>query len=529
MYEHHFGLDARPFSIAPDPRYLFPSARHREALAHLLYGVHDRGGLVVLTGEVGTGKTLITRTLVEQLPADVDLALVLNPKVTVLEFLLVIYSELKIELPPRSYSTQALIHGLNAYLLEAYGRGRHTVILVDEAQLLSAPVLEQVRLLTNLETTREKLLQIILVGQPELRQMLGRSDLRQVSQRVTARYHLRPLGFAATRQYVAHRCRVAGARQALFSLPAQWLIHRGSRGIPRLINVFCDRALLGSYAHKRARVGVVQAARAIREVNGLEPRGRRWAAATVGALLAAALGVSFLSGVHEPWLAATPPAKAHPVAVETAREVPPPEPVLTEWLQQSEAALAPALRELFGLWQTVTPQDGPESACERALDVGLRCFYRQAGWADLRRKNLPAILELSGGAGVAYRVLLRRIDGEIALLSVGGRQHAFPLSEVDPLWDGSYLVLWRPPAIGREVLLPGNRGVAIDWLAHRLARIDGGDGPATGGQVYDRLLQERVRAFQRAQELEVDGIVGENTLIHLMAAAPEAGTPRLQD
>ncbi|RFA31692.1 ExeA family protein [Alkalilimnicola ehrlichii] len=216
MYERHFGLTERPFSIAPDPRYLYLSPRHRDALAHLHYGISERGGFVVLTGEVGTGKTLIARSLVGQLPPEVDLALVLNPNLTVREFLFVILNELNIALPKRTRSIQALVDALNRYLLDNYARGRHTVILVDEAHCLNSLVLEQVRLLTNLETTREKLLQIILVGQPELRDLLARRDLRQVSQRVTARFHLTPLTAAETHAYIQHRLQVAGGNTHLF-------------------------------------------------------------------------------------------------------------------------------------------------------------------------------------------------------------------------------------------------------------------------------------------------------------------------
>lgn len=273
MYETHFGFRERPFSISPDPRYLYLSPRHKEALAHLLFGITERGGFVQLTGEVGTGKTLLARTMLEQLPDDVDVALILNPSVTVREFLVAICEELGIPLPKRHYSAQALVDSLTKYLLDAYARGRHTVVLVDEAQNLSPTVIEQVRLLTNLETTREKLMQIILVGQPELRAVLSRPDLRQVSQRITARYHLNPLSRSETAKYLEHRLRIGGVDRMLFSKAAIRAIRRQSGGVPRLINVIADRSLLGAYAKGKAEVDAITAWRAAREVAG---KRRRW-------------------------------------------------------------------------------------------------------------------------------------------------------------------------------------------------------------------------------------------------------------
>ena len=254
MYLKHFNLTERPFSITPDPRFLYMSARHREALAHLLYGLGEGGGFVQLTGEVGTGKTTICRCLLEQVPDNVDLALVLNPKVTAAELIATVCDELGIEYPAGTTSIKTLTDLLNRYLLDAYARGRRTVLLIDEAQNLSADVLEQVRLLTNLETAKQKLLQIILIGQPELRDLLSREDLRQLAQRITGRYHLEPLSRDETAQYIEHRLRVAGALGEVFDSSAKREVFRLTEGVPRLINVICDRALLGAYSRETRRV-----------------------------------------------------------------------------------------------------------------------------------------------------------------------------------------------------------------------------------------------------------------------------------
>ena len=248
LYCEHFQLEETPFSISPDPRFVYMSERHREALAHLLYGLVEGGGFVQLTGEVGTGKTTICRTLLCQLPDNVDVALIFNPKVTVPELLQSICEELRIALPENLTSTKALVDLLYTYLLEANGIGRRTVLIIDEAQNLSSEVLEQVRLLTNLETNDNKLLQVFLIGQPELRELLARDDLRQLAQRVTARYHLKPLTRAETAQYIGHRLSVAGCRRTLFTARALRLVYRLTGGVPRLLNSLCDRALLGAYA-----------------------------------------------------------------------------------------------------------------------------------------------------------------------------------------------------------------------------------------------------------------------------------------
>lgn len=268
MYTEYFGFTEPPFSITPDPRYLYLSGRHREALAHLVYGVGESGGFVQLTGEVGTGKTTVIRVLMEQLPDNVDAAVVLNPRMTVPELLASICDELRVAYEPADRSPKTLIDRLNAYLLDAHARGRRTVLIIDEAQDLSPEVLEQVRLLTNLETARHKLLQIFLIGQPELKSLLSRNDLRQVAQRITARYHLTPLSRYETGEYIRHRLRIAGQPECMFTESAFILIHRLSAGIPRLINIICDRSLLGAYSRHLKEVDSRVVKRATREVMG---------------------------------------------------------------------------------------------------------------------------------------------------------------------------------------------------------------------------------------------------------------------
>src|SRR3974377_658257 len=267
MYLSFFGLNEKPFAITPDPRYLFLSERHAEALAHLLYGINEAGGFVQLTGEVGTGKTTIVRSLLAETPKNAEIALILNPKMTAPEFLLTICEELGIGVPDSALgSLKDLVDILSEYLLRAHAAGHRVVLVVDEAQNLSPEVLEQVRLLTNLETNTQKLLQIILIGQPELRELLARNELRQLAQRITGRYHLDPLPREETSAYVRHRLRVAGATNEICTPGALREVHRLAQGIPRIINVICDRALLGAYTKDVHRVTGSLVRRAASEV-----------------------------------------------------------------------------------------------------------------------------------------------------------------------------------------------------------------------------------------------------------------------
>lgn len=296
VYLNYFGLSEASFSITPDPQYLFLSEQHREALAHLLYGAGENGGFVMLTGEVGTGKTTICRAFLEQTPVEVDVALVLNPAMTAIELMHAICQEFGLAVPAANVSIKGLVDRLNAFLLDAHARGRHPVLMIDEAQNLCPRVLEQVRLLTNLETSKHKLLQIFLIGQPELREVLASPELRQLNQRITARFHLSPLSARETAAYVDHRIAIAGVERPLFTAAALREVYRRSRGVPRLINLICDRSLLGAAVTRRMQVSPAIVRRAARELLGAPrpaPKGRRRSpiiASAAAAVLALAVG-----------------------------------------------------------------------------------------------------------------------------------------------------------------------------------------------------------------------------------------------
>jgi general secretion pathway protein A len=538
MYAAYFGLREPPFSITPDPRYLYLGDRYREALACLLYGIGEGGGFVQLTGEVGTGKTTLCRTLIEQVPPEVDVALVLNPVLTPLELVATVCDELAVVYPPGTTSLKVLVDALHRHLLEAHARGRRTVLIVDEAQRLAFDVLEQVRLLTNLETETTKLLQVILIGQPELIHLLDHPRLRQLAQRITARYHLLPLSLAESMAYIEHRLAVAGGEgggrkeDRLFTPAAVRQIHGLAGGVPRLLNVICDRALLGAYAMDRYQVGAATARRAGREVLGRSAGGgpaARWVGATAAVALAVA-GVWILSRLVEVPLPGSPRPGRPAVAASLASPPPAPPPVTLARLLSDPSGptdKTSAFARLYAAWQVEPPGGGGPLDCRQARGAGLGCLVRTGTWTRLRRFDLPAVLELVAPDGDRHYAALTALDGRHATLDIGGRPVTLPLAEVDPFWHGAFTLLWRPPALSGSLIAPGTRSRDVEWLRRRLAAVD--DGPADGPRrdFYDDELKARVVTFQRSRSLWPDGVVGEETLTHLTTAVPGPGIPRL--
>jgi general secretion pathway protein A len=531
MYTRFFGLTEKPFAITPDPRYLYLSERHAEALSHLLYGINDAGGFVQLTGEVGTGKTTTIRSLLGQLPENADVALILNPRVTPEEFLRSIAEELRVPLPAGAAgSVKAIVDALNAFLLDAHARGRRVVVIVDEAQQLAADVLEQVRLLTNLETATQKLLQIILVGQPELREVLARNDLRQVAQRITGRYHLDPMSPAETAAYVRHRLAVAGATNEVFSVAALRELHRRARGVPRLVNVIADRALLGAYTREEHTVSAALVRHAAAEIGGGRPASGwiQWTlagtAAVAALILCAALTLLFAGRGAAPERAAV----AAPVAAVTRPPAPPPPPTVSEFLAANarDTGTDAAFGHLFAIWQA--PFDlRAGRPCEQAAAAGLACFAGNGSFAQLRLLNRPAILSLVTGDGIEHQVVLAALGDATARLEAGGATLEADLLDLQRWWFGQYLLLWHPPAQLPHVIKPGMRGAAVRWLRQCLATARG-EAAKGGSDSYDRELGLEVEEFQRAHRLNVDGIAGEQTLVILDALSGAPGSPTLR-
>jgi general secretion pathway protein A len=549
MYTSFFGLQEKPFAITPDPRYLYLSERHAEALAHLLYGINEAGGFIQLTGEVGTGKTTVIRSLLERLPGHAEVALILNPRITPAEFLLTICEELHLQVSDGGRaSTKTLMDLLGHYLLEAHARGRRVVLIVDEAQNLSFDTLEQVRLLTNLETATTKLLQIILIGQDELRMLLEQPDLRQLAQRITGRYHLSPLSRDETAGYVKHRMRVAGATAEAFTQRALREVHRVSGGIPRVINVVCDRALLGAFTREDHRLGSTYVRQAAAEVYGrpVPAPWLRWATiGVIGAALAlVAFGAWLLLAQREPQVTASnapQPAKAltadagtasrHVAAappVAAAPVAPTPPPPLDALLVQNanDTTTEAALGKLFARW-SATYAANKGRGCEQASAQGLECLFQKGSWAQLRTLDRPAILTLTDDVGRTHQVLLIALDDEKATIDLGGATREIPIAAISRYWFGDFLLLWRPPLAVAKALGPGMRGAEVRWLRENLRTVQGLPQAPRPSDVYDDELTRLVQDFQRTHRLNVDGVAGVQTQIVLDTVLNPAGSPTL--
>lgn len=438
MYQHYFGLTEAPFSIAPDPRYLYMSDKHREALAHLIYGVGDQGGFVLLTGEVGTGKTTVCRCLLQQVPDNVDVAFIIHPKLSSNQLLQSIYQELDIP-QQQGMTTLELVDGLNRYLLDAHSRGRNTILIIDEAQNLPVDILEQLRLLTNLETNEKKLLQLVLIGQPELNEVLDKPELRQLAQRVTARYHLEPLSRSEVTDYIRHRLAVAGCRQEVFPAASIRQIYQLTQGIPRLINLLCGRVLMGIYATNGQQATRAIIRRAAREVFPSR-KYRRWpsllrpALSAVIVLLVVALATVWWSQYD------AQPSTADNTANSAVTAT-----TLPGWqglLKQDSHALA--LQALYQDWQI------QQSLCDRGEQSaqGVYCYQQTIDAAQLQAMNSPAVIELVLANGDVRSVYVRGLRGEQIELLVSGQRFTLPLTELTALhWQRVSWLSRIPPSM----------------------------------------------------------------------------------
>ncbi len=541
MYQSYFGLAEAPFSIAPDPRYLFLSQRHQEALAHLLYGVSGEGGFVLLTGDVGAGKTTICRCLLDQIPESCDVAYIFNPKLTVDELLSTICVEFGIACPPGNASIKVFVDCLNEHLLAANARGRQAVLIIDEAQNLSADVLEQMRLLTNLETNQRKLLQIILLGQPELATMLARPELRQLAQRIVARYHLGPLTKTEVAAYVRHRLEVAGTTRQLVPASLMGRLYRLSGGVPRVINVICDRALLGAFVQGKERIDATTLAKAAREVlhqPGVR-RGRRQRALAVGLILVAGAGlVLLLSRLGQrDSIPPAPPTVAGP-AVDAAQSERPGASAGAavaadpDWPGEAQRSRSQELAyaALFRAWGLDYPGG---DACREAVRLGLRCRVARGGLDELRRLNRPAVLVMRNRRGQEFHAALTGLDDNGATLAMGPEARKLSLDALADRWSGHYTLLWRMPPDASETIRQGERGPAVAWLGRQLAQAQGRTVDAGTDPVFDEALVRQVKQFQLAEGLIPDGAVGPQTLVRLSGIAdktaprlvPQAGEP----
>lgn len=533
MYTEYFGLKDNPFSIVPDPRFLYMSEGHREALAHLVYGINNDSGFILLTGEVGTGKTLVCRCLLEQIPDNCETAFILNPKVTVTELLATICDEFGIDYPKDTESVKVFVAKISDYLLQIHERGRRAILIIEEAQNLSVDVLEQIRLLTNLETSHQKLLQIIMVGQPELLDLLARPALRQLSQRITARYHLGPLSKKEIPTYVRHRLSVAGlVRGELFPSSTMDVLFRLTGGVPRLINLICDRALLGAFVQGKEKVDRKTLSTAAREVSGKtsnRPMGRGtmlpWIAGGCLILLLAAIVAGYnlhyrikapLSPSPEtpssrPATTNNAPGSANPTTAKT------PDHTLVGTRDRAYEAL-------FLLWDMTYDPGDSRTMCEQARSQGVRCMEGKDTLDTLRTINKPAVLRLVDTKGGEYYATLISLDGDIGTYSMAGEKRTGTTKEIVERWSGDYLLLWRAPQGWKEDLRPNkSEGPVVAWLDKQLGRIQ--KRKSAGGQKksYDDDMVKQIREFQRKAGLTADGIVGPMTIIKIADVTGDGG------
>lgn len=554
MYYDFFGFREPPFSIAPDPRYLYLSDRHKEALAHLMYGVQGQGGFIVITGEVGTGKTTVSRCFIENVPDNVDIALILNPRLSARELLSSICDEL--EIPHEISATiKELVDLINQDLLKAHAAGRHKVLMIDEAQNLSAEVLEQLRLLTNLETAEKKLLQIVLLGQPELQEMLALPELRQLNQRVTARYHLDAIGREEVPAYLRYRLSVAGMRGDIFSQRAVNRLYRESQGIPRLINLISDRALLGAYAEGEHEITADHIRHAAKEVRGhsmgpAPSRSGRSADRSQYLIVAASILVAIIgtAWLFERWSLDSSALTAHSSAeplkgavervdeqeqeqVEETSGTLPEEPSGPGELAVPDQLLdsVSAFQLLFRIWgRDYQPAEAPV-ACDWASENGLGCLSRQGSRRSLEFLDRPAMLQLQDEAGNTGFVVLRHLSGDTAEVALPSGNQTVSFASIERHWFGEYRVLWRLPEYLTGDGFYSNGGGEQLWIGARM--MDLADRHSKSRAESDRVkrmnAEDQVRWYQALRGLTVDGIAGAMTIIQINNDL-ETSVPRLQ-
>ena len=524
---------------------MFMSTRHQEGLAHLLYGVNHGGGFVALTGEVGTGKTTLCHCLLQQLPENIDLALILNPKLNAIELLATVCDELRIAYDYKRQSLKSLTDALNQYLLGAHAHGRRTVLIIDEAQNLSLEVLEQIRLLTNLETSKTKLLQIILVGQPELKTLLNRRELRQLNQRITARYHLLPLSLAETRTYIRHRLMVCKGDPELFKDSAIKEIFRLSNGIPRVINIICHCALLGAYSSDVRAITPAIIKRAAKETLAETNNTPSQLLPLLALLVLSCLGgwlyvqnhrvisqpkhepATALAGKRPDMRAETPPisAKGSPNTIkhEQSNEIK----LFSAWINKPEFSLDAAIYTNLKLWGKAGSTD-QLSDCDHVQKVGLLCQFGKGNWKDILDFNRPTIMEFSLPGDIKRYALLTEIKAGQPVFRFD-HDNTFPLAEVLSFWDGYYLLIWQLPKPGVKVIVPGQTSVNVEWLRQQLTRVDGKEEETSNPKFFDEALKARVIKFQKTHHLTADGKVGLQTLFQFDNASGANGSPKLKD
>jgi len=574
MYNTYFGFTEKPFTISPNPRYLFMSEHHQEALAHMLYGMQGEGGVMVLTGEVGTGKTTICKRLLEQTPENTDVAYIINPKQSEIEMLASICDELHIPCSNQQ-SIKSLTDALNQYLLETHAKGRHTVLIIDEAQQLEISVLEQLRLLTNLETNEKKLLQIMLLGQPELIDILARKELRQLAQRITSRYHLTPLSKQDTHAYIDHRLEVAGCRQQKIFPPSIInQLFQQTGGVPRLINLIADRALLGAYALESKQVSKRILNQARLEVLGqpsnppktypplfsymlllscfaiavalwLNPQSSKVVEQqtlpvettplpeavkvmpTPTLETAPAVVAQEVMATSEPEEAPLEPelvevTKAEPTPAELAKakEVAPasikkPTVETLEPMLPTTASQQAAFIPVFQAWDITYNPEINGDACAFAKQHQLLCLRQRDNIAQVRNLNLPAVLTVSDETGNTVYTAITGLKGTTAGAATQDAYAEISLAQLALQSFNDFTLLWKAPQGYHGPVRPGHQGKLVELLATQVNQAWGQTWIGQPRTVYDEMLKDQIKTLQRQEGLNPDGVAGPMTWIHI--------------
>jgi general secretion pathway protein A len=545
IYQQYFALNCEPFSIVPDPGFLYPSSQHRQAVAHLKYGLDREGGFVLLTGEVGTGKTTLTRTLIKRLPAHVRVAYVLNSTFDAADVLASICQELGLKLAKSAKTslTKNCVDALNADLIESHAEGKKTLVVIEEAQNLSAEVLEILRLLSNLETATHKLLHILLVGQPELLETLAQKDQRQLNQRVVARFHLLPLAKTDVANYVNHRLHHAGANRAIFESSAMTALFKLTEGVPRLINLICHHALLAAYATGAKTVSAKLIKAAAVEIFDIEKPKQKssaklgWRLVFCAAMILIA-GVAFYGDQWSNKSVVDTDAKKVPTDIELQTEVknevqqvPASQPLILEveptvdiveprpLMTESEPTpnFSNPFAALFSLWSVeIEPLFSEEEVYAVAAENELGAEKLiNLPLADLIKLDRVGILWLQDENNRLKSYLLTAIDsGSVSLMGVNGERQE-TLEWFAERWNGAFLYLWHRPLDILSLRLGDKNIVALDWLQSRLLQISETYQPIITGGYYNEAVRLQVLSFQQQQGIRADGVVGQETIMKI--------------
>ena len=547
IYQQYFALNCEPFSIVPDPGFLYPSSQHRQAVAHLKYGLDREGGFVLLTGEVGTGKTTLTRTLIKRIPAHVRVAYVLNSTLEVTDLLASICQELSIDLPKSSKTslTKNCIDALNVDLIAAHTEGKKTLVVIEEAQNLSPEVLEILRLLSNLETATHKLLHILLVGQPELLETLAQKNQRQLNQRVVARFHLLPLAKSDVANYVNHRLHHAGANRAIFANSAMNALFKLTKGVPRLINLICHHALLAAYATGAKTVSarlVKNASKEIFDTHITDSKpSQKWFIAL------------FITGIFAVVMAERYDASKSQMVFEEAEVIDQIEPetfeqveALFEIVESDESisqtstkdelpviepirvqdddepsllisATSNPFADLFALWSIeVESLFSEEEVFALATINGLGAEkLTNAEINRLMAVDRPGIIWIKEDSGRLKSYLLIALDAESVVLKTADDNRRESLQWLVDHWNGAFLFLWFSPVDIQSLRLGDKNPQAINWLQSQLQLIDSDYLPFITGGNYTEVIRDFVLNFQKQQKIRADGVVGRQTIMKL--------------